>query len=442
MLADGYGEHDLGPGEDVMVVLPPGADPPDSGPNAERISRFVHLADTQLADDESPLRVATFDTPSIAGGYRPQEAWGCSVLNAAVRSINAIHAEQPLDFVVLGGDNSDSAQSNEVDWFLRILDGASVVHCDSGDDDDPVPGEANDPKDRFAPVGLDVPWIWVSGNHDLLVQGNFPIAGREETAVGDVVPDGGATIDWSTFDREVFMGPVIPDPARALLDNPALLATVAAAGDGHGIDEETVSSGKGSYTWDVPDTEIRFLVVDTATPTGADGGVIVDSHLEGFLRPALDEAEADGKLVIVSSHHASGSLHDGAGLGGVAQEGALEPADWRAFLADYPNVIAHLAGHSHEHRVEYFEPAGSRGYWEIVTSGLIDWPHQMRMLEVADEDNGWLTIRSIAFDYQTEGDGLAAEAKALGILDFTSGWTDGSAGDPTDRNVELWIERP
>ena len=111
-----------------------------------------------------------------------------------MRTINAVNAEDAVDFVVLGGDNADSAQTNEVQWYLDIMDGAPVVHCDSGIDDDPVPGEANDPKDPFAPVGLDVPWYWVMGNHDVLVQGNFAIAGREDEPRCDVA---GATRDWS-----------------------------------------------------------------------------------------------------------------------------------------------------------------------------------------------------------------------------------------------------
>jgi hypothetical protein len=53
---------------------------------------------------------------------------------------------------------------------------AHGLECDSAIDDDPVPGPDNDPKDRFAPVGLDVPWRWVSGNHDTLRQGNWPVA--------------------------------------------------------------------------------------------------------------------------------------------------------------------------------------------------------------------------------------------------------------------------
>ncbi|HET6583154.1 MAG TPA: hypothetical protein VFG69_06900, partial [Nannocystaceae bacterium] len=172
MLADGYGEEELAPGEPVLDITADGMPAPEPGANAQLLTRFVHLSDTQLPDDESPTRLASFDSAGeLAGAFRPQEAYACVVLNAAARTINAVHTATPLDFVLLGGDNADSAQMNEVQWFVDVLDGAPVVECDSGVDDDPVPGPGNDPKDPFAPVGLDVPWRWVMGNHDVLVQG-------------------------------------------------------------------------------------------------------------------------------------------------------------------------------------------------------------------------------------------------------------------------------
>jgi 3',5'-cyclic AMP phosphodiesterase CpdA len=440
LLDEGYGDYELGPGESIVDVTPDGGEPPMPGASPSRLSRFVHLADTQIADDESPLRVVTFDTPSLSGAFRPQEDHGCHMTNAAVRTINAVHADTPLDFVVLGGDNIDAAQHNELSWFLAILDGRGAVHCDSGDDDDPEPGEGNDAKDRFTPVGLDVPWVWVTGNHDALVQGNFVVQGREAIAVGTEVPSGGATRDWSAPGGPAFVGPVVADDDRALLDGPALLGLVQQSGDGHGVTPAVVESGRATFGWDAPGSDLRVVVVDTASPTGASEGLVTDRDVDELIRPALDAAEADDKLVIVATHHASTSLGDGGGLGGMTQDDALTTADWQALLGEYPNVIAHIAGHSHEHRVAFIEPAG---YWEIITSAIADWPQQMRVVELHDQDNGWLTITSVALDFATEGDALGEQARALAITDLTSGWTDSeAAGTPQDRNVRLWIELP
>ena len=66
----------------------------------------------------------------------------------------------------------------------------------------------------------------------------------------------------------------------------------------------------------------------------------------------------------------------------------------------------------------------------------------MRIVEVHDQDNGWLTITGIALDYATDGDGLAADGRIRGVLDFTSGWTPDGSGTPQDRNVQLWVPAP
>lgn len=441
MIADGYGDEDEIDGEPIVDVTLDGSDPPAPGGAAGRITRFVHLADTQIPDDESPTRLVGFDSAgATAGAFRPNEAYACVMTNAAARTVNAAHADDPVDFVILGGDNADSAQTNEVQWFLDILDGAPVVDCDSGIDDDPVPGEGNDPKDPFAPVGLDVPWYWVMGNHDVLVQGNFPIAGREDDALGGDVA--GATRDWSMPGGPQTMGPVAPDEDRALLDGPSLLELVRASGDGHGIDEATVASGKANYTFDVAGTDIRFIVIDTAGQTGGADGLIRDAEVDAFLRPALDGAVDDGKWVLLASHHASTSLSDGGGLGGMVQPDAITTADFQALLGEYDNVLAHLAGHSHVHRVTAIEPMGGNPYWEVITSAIADHPHQMRTLEIRDEDNGFVSLTSVALDLGFDGDDLAVEGRLRGITDHTSGWQDTGEGLPTDRNVRLWIPIP
>ncbi|HTN92001.1 MAG TPA: hypothetical protein VL242_50375, partial [Sorangium sp.] len=121
MLAEGYGEVDLGPGLPLAPATLDGTPPPPPGPGSRLLTRFIHLADTQLADDEAPARLAIFDSPGpFASAFRPQEGHECRILNAAVRTINALHRSTPLDFVLLGGDNADSAQTNEISWFTSI----------------------------------------------------------------------------------------------------------------------------------------------------------------------------------------------------------------------------------------------------------------------------------------------------------------------------------
>lgn len=443
MLAEGYGELESGPGQSLAPATLDDTPPPPRGKRSRLLTRFVHLADTQLADDESPARLALFDSPGVfASAFRPQEGHECRILNAAVRTINALHRSTPIDFVLLGGDNADSAQTNEIAWFSAILDGAERVECDSGADDDPVPGPDNDPKDPFFAEGLLMPWRWVTGNHDVLHQGNFPVHTRAELATGSW-SDGG-TRDWSLPGAPVITGNVVPDPRRALLSRPDLLDRVAATGDGHGIGPDERAYGKAFYEFDIEDTPLRVIVLDTAAETGGPNGVILQDDVDRFIRPALDRAKRERRWVILTSHHASRSLGDGsfAATGTPAVPGAIDVEAWQSLVGGYDNVLLHLAGHTHVHRVTRVSPAGGHAYWELETSALADYPHQVRVIEIWDEDDGSVAIRGAALDYAVDDDPIAAEGRRRAVVDVTSGFGDDGRGEPSWRNVELWVARP
>jgi len=111
-------------------------------------------------------------------------------------------------------------------------------------------------------------------------------------------------------------------------------------------------------------------------------------------------------------------------------------------LGGYPNLLMHLAGHTHHHKAVVIEPMLGSPYWELETAALADFPHQLRVIEIWDLDNGFLGIGAVAFDYQTEGDPVAEEGRALGIMDFTSGWQGDGRGAVTDRNIMLHVPLP
>jgi 3',5'-cyclic AMP phosphodiesterase CpdA len=440
MLSDGFGDLKKGPAWAMVPHTLDDAAPPKSGSNAKRLTRFIHLSDTQLADDESPARLAAFDSPGISGAFRPQEGHECRILNAAVRTINVLHHTTPVDFVVLGGDNADNAQTNELGWFLSILDGAPSVECDSGNDDDPVAGPDNDPKDPFVAEGLKVPWLWVTGNHDVLNQGNWPAADHGADAIGAYSFSG--TRDWSEPGAPVIKEDVPADPRREVLSRATMLDAVSKAGDGHGIGAGAKTLGKAFYTFDVKGTPIRVVVLDTAAESGGSDGIIHQADIDAFVKPALDQAKAEKKWVILTSHHASRQIGDGGSLGFPKQADALTVEAWQAFVGGYDNVLMHLAGHTHLHRVTKTAPVGGHAYWELETSALADFPHQMRMIEIWDEDDGYLTIRGTALDYQVDGDPVAADGRKRSVVDYTSGWVGDGTGAVGDRNVALWIKKP
>lgn len=446
LLGEGWGNITTGPAEPVLDRTPGGTSPPGAGPNRRRLVRFAHVCDLQLADDESPARLARFDgDPPLSSAFRPQEGHECRIVNAVVRTINRLHKDAPLDFVLLGGDNLDSAQRNELDWTLSILDGSPApVACDSGDPDDPVPGPDNDGKDPFMAPGLDPPLFWLTGNHDLLGQGNYPAdAYRNSLALGTTAS--GGTRDYRHAGA-ITTGEVTPDPRRTMLARADLMSRlVASAGKAgpaaHGLGAYATQTKKAFYSADLPNG-VRLLALDTAAETGGSEGVLRRGDLDGFVKPELARAQVDGKLVIVASHHAAGSLGDGTGLGGTKQPDAITQQEWEQVLTATPNVIAHFAGHSHEHRIRFVGTPGA-GYWEVKTSAIADYPHQFRMVELWDEDNGQLSIRAVGVDYATNGDAVGAAGRELGMLDWTTGWVSGEPlGTTADRNVAMWTNKP
>lgn len=441
LLDAGFGDIVESAGDPILTMTIDGGPAPSPGANRKLLTRFVHLADTQLADDESPGRLMIFDAMGSTGAaFRPQEAWGCVMLNAAVRTVNAMHSKTPIEFVVLGGDNADNAQVNEQTWFRQILDGSPSVECDSGGDDDPKAGASNDPKDPFFAEGLKMPWRWVTGNHDILNQGNFPTTDEQRvTNIGSKAQFGAR--DWANpYARAMQDMRVVPDMRRAPLSRATLLEQISTTADGHGLSDAAArKDGKAFYAFDVANGPVRLIVLDTAAETGASKGVMHRADMEARVRPLLEKAEVDQKYVILFSHHAARSFSDGTGLGGVKQADAVTTDEWRAFLGGFPHVVMHLGAHSHEYRSSVAAPPGGHAYWEVESASLADWPGQLRLLEVWDEDNGFLRIRALPFDYSEESDPLAAEFRRRSAADYTSGW----AGDlGLDRGVnEFWISK-
>ncbi len=447
-LTQGFGQAAEGPGEPYTTRVIDGSKPPAAGPNAKRLSRFVHMPDLQIADDESPTRLGNFDSPPPGpdAALRPQDPYLCRMTNAAVRTVNALHKKDPIGFLLLGGDNADSAQTNEVDWVFGLLTGAERLECDSGNDDDVIKGPNNDGKDPFKAEGLAMPWKWVTGNHDVLVQGNLGVGAAKRAEAIGTTSNGGTRHYENDKKGEVNRDDVIADEKRALLDRKALMSKIASHGDGHGLGAAQKESGRATYTFDVDGTPIRFLVIDTATDTGGADGLLTRAEIDRTIKPALDKAKAEGKWVILASHHAQSSLTKNGGVFGTDAADAVLPDDWAAFLGGYNNVVFSMVGHTHEHRVRSVAPAApatGHAYWEVMTSAIADFPHEFRVIELFDQDNGWIMLRATCVDFAADGDAVAAEGRRRAIVDVESGWGPTSgAGKLEDRNVELWIKKP
>ena len=136
----------------------------------------------------------------------------------------------------------------------------------------------------------------------------------------------------------------------------------------------------------------------------------------------LEAAEAADELVVLFSHHAIPSLtadvpdelaapctaadphgHDinpGCDLDPRDSSPIHLGADLTALLHDHPNVVAWVAGHSHQNTVDpYPNPSGTGGFWSIRVAAEADWPQQSRLLEIFDNEDGTLSIFGTILDH-------------------------------------------
>jgi hypothetical protein len=147
--------------------------------NAARLLTFFCVSDVHICDKESPSASywASYETrpgftngtPAPGGGnssaYSPVVLYTPQVLNAAVKTANAIDRVMPFDFALALGDNANNSQYNELRWFINVMDGNTNITPSSGAH---LGATTIDYQMPFAAAGLNpsIPWYQVLGNHD------------------------------------------------------------------------------------------------------------------------------------------------------------------------------------------------------------------------------------------------------------------------------------
>lgn len=386
------------------------------GTDRRSVAYLWQAADPQLIDEESPIRMEGFEQL-----YRPQGHLTVQVFEAHVRTAQRISdaSGRPFDFALLAGDLTDGSQLNELGWVLTTL-GGGVLDPDSGADDDPVDGPGNDYNDPFSSAGLSVPWYAAIGNHETQYNGGFGVIDEAllAAAIGAEVYDfplfTNGFRDGSTIDAEIRLeGPTPADPRRVVLGRHQVLAELFAAPGlplGHGLSADAVALGHGYFsTWPISGAPLRLIVLDTVNTYGGlalgEGGVI-DLQQFDWLQGELADADNQGELVVVMSHHKSGDIIGTSEVSGDELIGALAASE---------GVVLHVTGHGHAN--EAVTPADTlavdHGYWELMLASTIDYPMQSRVIELVDERNGYLSIYTTNLDHNAPTDSLSHHARQL-----------------------------
>ena len=467
----GYGVWQFGPGLDYekRLDLMPATYDNSSVVNTAKLLNFFTLSDVHIMDEETPSQGAYFGlSGKNASAYSPNMLFTTQVLDAAIRTINKLNKENSFDFGIALGDNTNSNQLNEHQWFIDVLDGKNI-NPDSGIDDDPIVGPNNDYQDEFKAEGLDqsIPWYQVLGNHDHFWLGSLPVDDYIKQSLtseyiidmGDFFtdPNGansrgiyGGAINGNTINGDVYgYGPVenftsppkvpAPDPNRravSLNECKDLFLNSTTKPLGHGLNEPSTIFGCYSFEPNA-DLPIKVIVLDD-TQTDNDFDIhehgYIDNERFNWLISEMDKGQSDGKLMIIASHIPIPAIDHHA-------HSPISKSTLVGKLYEYPNLLIWMSGHVHRNKVIAFpSPVSEKpelGFWHVETSSLRDFPQQFRTFQITRNNDNTISIFATNVNPDVEKGSLAEKSRSYAIATMQ---TMGLPMEGSSYNAELQIQ--
>lgn len=394
-----------------------------------KLLNFFTITDIHITDKESPNQLIYLQhlhpASSVAASlYSGVMLYTTQVLDAAVQTINALHQQNPFDFGISLGDTCNSTQYNELRWYIDVLDGKLITPSSGAH----LGAKTIDYQKPYKAVGLDktISWYQTLGNHDHFFMGSLPVndffrptyLSDNILALGDVLKDITGenspvyymgVIDGATpYGNIKYAGPVAdfstPPEIAADLDRRSLkrdewmkeFFNTSTNPVGHGFNLVDANQGFACYSF-VPKSTIPIKVIvldDTQREDDGSFGIhghgFLDQARWDWLKKELSAGDAADQLMIIAAHIPI-SVEETAPTSEMGwwmdPQNAVTLPDLITELQNHPNLLMWIAGHRHINAIKAFisaDPinAPEKGFWEVETSSLRDFPQQFRIFEI------------------------------------------------------------
>ena len=482
----GYGNHAFGPGLPVVRradLMAQG----NSTPEAQRLlqlASFFAFTDVHITDKESPNQLIVnqqanplfYFSSSI---YSPVMLYSTQVLDAAIQTVNELHKKTPFDFGISLGDVCNTAQYNELRWYIDVFDGKVITPC-SGER---LGVDSIDYQRPFKAAGLDksIPWYQTLGNHDHFWMGSFPVHAdsslglAEAYTSGEVMASGLMALDIGgahfpclydvpgslragTFYMGLINGAspegaiVGAGPRDAYATPPTTTAdknrhpvsvtqwkheffdtTTEPVGHGFNLVDPAYGSAFACYSF-MPKANIplKVIVLDN-TQSETDGSH--DIHGHGFLdagrlrwlKDELAAGQATDQLMIIAAHIPIGVSAIGSEMewwesdkdSNAVEHNATSLKELVGMLWDSPNLLMWIAGHRHFNTVKAFPSPDAntpeKGFWQVETASLRDFPQQFRTFQICLNSDYTVSIVTANVDPAVAEGSPAAKSRYYSI---------------------------
>ncbi|AOW94385.1 metallophosphoesterase [Rhodococcus sp. WMMA185] len=337
----------------------------------------------------------------------------------------------------------------------------------------------------FSSPGLNTPWYCVFGNHDDSVQGTLPngiglledmyigskkmeVPTSEETSslgsasstgsAGDVF---NALAAFTSKPREVTPDlsrkPFTPEEFIAAHLDPA---NEGPGPRGHGFAPDAGQTGIGYYTFEIAPGVIG-ISMDSTNRAGFIDGSLGEAQFKWIEQTLKDGSsryfDSDGSPVsnsvndswfILFSHHTSDTMDNLEPDPTDPRERRIPGAELVDLLHRFPNVLAWVNGHTHENRITPQRGDNpEQSFWEINTASHIDFPQLGRIIEVADNQDGTVSLLATLFEADSPYSVDYTDLSPLGLASLYREFSfndihakvELKTGGEGDRNVELLL---